>query len=80
MDEIKSKFIGRKGEFMQLIVDRIEGEFLIVENELGKIIQVPKDLIPNAKENDIINIEIDHKRTENRKKEIKDLMNQIFEG
>lgn len=65
---------------MQVIVDRIEGEYLIVENEMGKIIQVPKDLIPNAKENDIINIEIDHKRTENRKKEIKDLMNQIFEG
>lgn len=65
---------------MKIIVDRIEGEYLILETEIGKTIEVPKWLIPDAKENDMIKIEVDQKKTKKRKKEIANLMNQVFEG
>lgn len=64
---------------MKVIVDRIEKDCLVLETEVGTTLNVPKKLIPEAKEGDIIKIEIDKNETENRKKEITDLMNQIFE-
>ena len=41
---------------MQVVVDRIEGDYLVLELEDGNIIDVKKELIPNAKEGDIIDI------------------------
>ena len=64
---------------MKVIVDRIENNFLIIETEVGNTLNIPKELIPGAKEGDVIKIEIDKKQTKNRKKDITDLINQIFE-
>lgn len=41
--------------------------------------KIPKILIPNVKEGDIIKIEIDKKETLERKKHIQELMNNVFE-
>ena len=40
---------------------------------------IPKILLPNAKEGDVIKIEKDKKETKNRKKNIQKLMNDVFE-
>lgn len=64
---------------MKVIIDRFEGEYAIVEIELGKYTNIPKILLPNAKEGDIIKIEIEQKETEERKKYIQELMNNVFE-
>ena len=64
---------------MKVIIDRFEGEFAVVEIETGKCINIPKILIPNSKEGDVVNIGIDEKETEDRKKYIQDLMNNVFE-
>ena len=64
---------------MKVIIDRFEGEFAVVEIETGKCINIPKILIPNSKEGDVVNIGIDEKETEDRKKHIQDLMNNVFE-
>ena len=45
----------------------------------GKCVNIPRVLVPDAKEGDIIKIEIEKKETEKRKKYIKDLMNNVFE-
>lgn len=64
---------------MKVIIDRFEGDYAVVEIEVGKCVNIPKILVPNAKEGDVINIEIDKNETEERKKNIKNLMNNIFE-
>ena len=43
---------------MKVIIDRFEGEYAIVEIETGKFVNIPKILLPNSKEGDVINIEI----------------------
>ncbi len=63
---------------MQVIIDRIEGEFAVVELDDGSILDVPKSLFNGAKEGDIIDISINHKLTNERTKEIENLMDDLF--
>lgn len=64
---------------MKVIIDRFEGEYAVVEIEVAKYVNIPKILLPNSKEGDVIKIEIDKKETEERKKNIQKLMNTVFE-
>jgi ribosome recycling factor len=66
-------------EKMKVIVDRFEGDYAVVEIAIGKCVNIPRVLVPDAKEGDIIKIEIEKNETEKRKKYIKDLMNNVFE-
>ncbi len=63
---------------MKVIVDRIEENYLIIELENGKTYEIPKEIIPEVIEGDVINLEIDRKETKNRQKKIKNIMNQVF--
>ncbi len=63
---------------MQVIVDRIEGEFLVIELPSGEVVNIPKVLVPNAKEGDVINITIDKDKTKMREKNINNLMDELF--
>ena len=64
---------------MKVIIDRFEGEYAICELNVGQFVNIPKVLFPNAKEGDVIKIEIDIKATEERKKHIEQLVNNVFE-
>ena len=64
---------------MKVIIDRFEGEYAVVEIEVGRCVNIPKILLPNSKEGDIVKIEIDKLETEERKKNIQELMNNVFE-
>ena len=64
---------------MKIIIDRFEGEYAICELNVGQFVNIPKVLFPNAKEGDVIKIEIDIKATEERKKHIEQLVNNVFE-
>ena len=64
---------------MKVIIDRIEGDYVIVEIGVGKIVSVPKILFQNAKEGDVFKIEIDREETDIRKEKIQKLMNNLFE-
>ena len=64
---------------MKVIVDRFEGDYAVVEIAIGKCVNIPRVLVPDSKEGDIIKIEIEKEETEERKKYIKDLMNNVFE-
>ena len=63
---------------MTITIDRIEGNYLIVELENGKIINLPKELIPNAKENDIYTIILNKDEMKKRKNNINNLINNLF--
>lgn len=64
---------------MEVIVDRIEGDFAVVEIEKGKMCNLPIELVPDVKEGDVVTITINQDKTEERKKTIEELMNSVFE-
>lgn len=65
---------------MKIIIDRFEGNFAVVELPNKKMINMPKTLVPEkAKEGDVLSIEINRDETEKRGKEIKNLMDDLFE-
>ncbi len=64
---------------MEVIVNRIEGNYLVLELENGNIVDVTKELIPEAREGDIIRISIDKEETNKRKDEMQELVDSVFE-
>lgn len=64
---------------MQVIVDHIEGNYIIVEIGVGNMAVIPKKLIPNAKDGDVIDININNEKTNNRKEYISELSKKVFE-
>ena len=63
---------------MEVIVDRIESGYLILELPNLKHINVLKELIPDAVEGDIINIKIDYEKRKKKEEEIKVLSDTLF--
>lgn len=64
---------------MRVIIDRFEGDFAVVETENEKFTQIPKMLIPDAKEGDVVDITINSDETAKRSAKIKNLMDSLFE-
>ena len=64
---------------MEVIVDRIEGDYAVVEIEKGNMSEIPLELVQYVKEGDIVTITINKDKTEKRKKTIEELMNSVFE-
>lgn len=62
---------------MEYVVDRIEGEHIVLEIDIGKTINFPLELIPSAKEGDTIKIEIVDSSSKVEK--IEKLINKVFE-
>ena len=63
------------------IIDRIEGNWAVIEFE-GKTFNIPKSLLPrSAREGDVIRIavSIDDKATLERKNRVEKLMDDLFE-
>lgn len=62
-----------------LIVDRFEGDRVIIEFDEG-FFELPRAMVSEeVKEGDVLRLEIDHDKTEKRRKRIKDLMDDLFE-
>ncbi len=64
---------------MDVIVDRIEGDYAVVEIDKGKMCNLPIEVVPNVKEGDIVTIIINKDKIKKRKKTIEELMNSVFE-
>lgn len=64
---------------MEVIVDRFEGEYAIVEVSVGQFVQMSKVLVHGAKEGDVIKITVDKEASQKRKENIQNLMNNLFE-
>lgn len=64
---------------MKVILDRFENDKAILELEEGEFVSAPKILFNNAKEGDVISIEVDKSRTDERKENIEKLMKDLWE-
>jgi hypothetical protein len=62
---------------MNVIIDRFEGEYAIVIYN-NKSYNIPRILVGNASEGDVITITINKEETNNRKKIIEDKMASLF--
>jgi ribosomal protein L21E len=69
---------------MKGIIDRFEGDIVVIEID-GKTKDFPKSIFPKEAEvGDVVNIDgdkvtVDKKATEKLRKEIEDLMNEVWE-
>ncbi|MCM1053803.1 MAG: DUF3006 domain-containing protein [Ruminococcus sp.] len=64
---------------MEVIIDRFEGEYAVVELDIGLFVNIPKVLIPGAHEGDVIEIKINSNKTKKREEHITNLVNNLFE-
>lgn len=64
---------------MQVIIDRFEGEYAVVEIDSGNFVNLPKILIPDAHEGDVVDIIINTEETSKRSENIQNLMDDLFE-
>ena len=65
------KSISNGGNTMNIIIDRFEGNFVIVELEDKRMINMPIELVPaEAKEGDILEIQVALDKTEELRKKI----------
>ncbi len=63
---------------MTVILDRFEENYAVVELPDGDFVNLSRQLIPDAKEGDVITISIDEQETKERAKKIQSLMEQVF--
>ena len=64
---------------MEVIVDRNEGEYAILEIDKDNLVEVPRILVLDAKEGDVVSIVVLKEKTEERKDKISKLMDNLFE-
>lgn len=63
---------------MYVTIDRFEGEFAVVETEDNTMVNLPRCLLTDAKEGDVVLIKVDKEKTKSQQDEINDLMNSLF--
>ena len=64
---------------MKVIIDRFEGEYAVAEMPDGKMVNIPKVLLPEAEEGDVVEIKINKNETQKLKDEISELMESVWE-
>lgn len=62
---------------MNFTVDRIEGETIVIINECGEKINLPKNFLPDAKEGDSFSISVADNNE--KKQDLKNRLNNLFE-
>lgn len=63
---------------MEVIIDRFEGAYAIVELKDGNMIEVPAAMFPGAEEGDVYSVTREVEKTKVRKKRIAALMAEVF--
>ncbi len=64
---------------LKVILDRFEEDFALVELENKEIVNIPRILVSEAEEGDIIEIRICKEETRQRQEEIEKIANDLFE-
>ena len=62
---------------MEIIIDRFEGEYVIIELENNKVIQAPNELFPSAQAGDVFKISKNISKTNERHKLIRERFNKL---
>ena len=71
-------FVNRGSEKMKVTIDRFEGEYAVCEIEKGRFLNIPAELVPGAREGDIVSIEILREESDTKKEKLKSRLNGLF--
>lgn len=63
---------------MQVIIDRFEGKFAVVETLSGETYNIPAALLQEAHEGDVIEITVNHHETSKRKAAADNILNKLW--
>lgn len=64
---------------MRFTIDRFEGDYVIIQSLEGKMIEIPKNIVPEeAVEGNVLNITIDKEESEEREIMIKEKFNRLL--
>ena len=64
---------------MEVVIDRFEGAFAIAELPDGTHAELARILLPDAAEGDVVEITVNREKTEENAREIKKLMDAVWE-
>lgn len=64
---------------MRLVIDRFEGNYVVVVDDYENTYNIDKNLLKGRHEGDIIYIVFDREETINKKEEISNLVDNLFE-
>ena len=65
---------------MKIIIDRFEGDHIVVELEDGNLVDMPRSLVPDgAIEGDVILITLNKEEANERKKRIEEMTKDLWE-
>lgn len=65
---------------MEVVIDRFEGEYAVVELSDRTTAHISKTLLPKAREGDVVVITIDKTATGKRKRKIDQLADEVWES
>ncbi len=63
---------------MKVVIDRFEGKTAVVELPDGSRAKLPRVLVPDAREGDVITITVDPVERAKREQAVEELMNDLF--
>ena len=63
---------------MKVIVERIEGDYIICETENGSYAELPLELAPDAYEGAVLKIELDKEDEKAKRQRIERLMKELL--
>ncbi len=64
---------------MKFIIDRFEDQLAVIELEDGSTLSIPRKLVPDGKEGDIVRLVIEKDETQARRTNIEKLMDDLWE-
>jgi hypothetical protein len=65
---------------VRVIIDRFEGDYALVEMEDGLVAPMSAQLLPGAREGDVVEIRIDREETARRRQQIEELRLKLTQG
>lgn len=63
---------------MYIVIDRIEGEMLVVQLGDGTMADLPAIIAPDAKEGDVLSIVVDKDETSRRKQDVDAMVEKLW--
>ena len=64
---------------MKVVIDRFEGFYAVCEIEKGRFANIPIALVPDAKEGDIVSIEVLRSEAAEKKEKLRSRLTGLFE-
>ncbi len=64
---------------MKYVIDKFENGLAVLILDDGSICNIPRSLVPDACEGDVIDISVDHNETKTRKLRIEQKLRSLFE-